>query len=87
MNVEQLSKLSDDELREKLGMNHELAKAKDAIAKLASLDGEERKEAEKQVKDMFAPQISPWRLEDAVRCAKKKSAMEEQMDCSPCSIC
>lgn len=85
MNIEQLTKLSDEELSKRLGFPQKLKAAKEGIAELASLEGYAREEAEERVKKMFEPNIYENEFEyiadDAKRKAKKEMSGEEQMAC------
>ena len=88
--IETISKLSDDELRDLLGQNKELAEVKKAVAELKTLKGEARKYAENRIEGWFTPKVYPGDFkflpDDARRAAKDKSKEAALNDTSPSSV-
>jgi hypothetical protein len=87
--IENLAKMTDQQLLEITGWNMKLDAMKADIAEMAKLTGKAREEAEKEVTRMMTPNVDShsihWALEDAKRAAKR-SGKEEAADCCCTSV-
>jgi len=87
--VENLAKLSDNELATLFGLTKQLEDIKKAIKEMQTLTGKAREYAEERIENMLTPHIYPgdvkYIVEDAKR-SVKKDAKTEMCNCSPDSV-
>lgn len=89
--VASLAALNDDELRDVLGLNRTLEKAKEAITGMQGLTGKALEYANERVERMLTPNVYPYEFEhivtDAQRAAKREqSGKDAACDCNPCCV-
>lgn len=86
--IDELVAMDDAALSEVMGFTSKLAQAKEDLAKLATLKGEARKEAEDRVESMLTPNIYHSDLkyiyEDVTR--RKSTGQEALADTRPASV-
>ena len=90
MSIEQLKKMSDDDLRELLGYDKKIATFKEDIAKADGLSGDARKIVEDRIESMFTPNIYvedlKYTIQDAERQAKRKRSGKDEICSCDCNI-
>lgn len=89
--LKEILAMDDAALASLLGHDQALESFKEELAKLDSLSGAARKDAEDRLQDRLTPKVEAhdlrWIREDAVRAtSKKKSGSEEYNDLSPATI-
>lgn len=85
--IAELVAMDDTALADVLGFSNKLLQAKEDLAKLATLSGAAREEAEDRISSMLTPNIYPSEIsyiyDDAQRRAKSKKSGKEELDSVP----